>query len=293
MLHSLTYTTLLDDVLHADPTTNALETQLASLLGHVSATLVSSGTMGNQLAARVHLSQHPSAGPPHSILADPRSHIMHYEAGSICSLSGAFPIAVSPAPGSGRDYLTLADILPHVALGSDDEHVAPTRLICLENTIHGAILPLEACREITGWARAHGIRTHLDGARLWEAVAALVARGETFGVGDGGGADGPASLRAKLEAGLGAYGALFDSVTVCFSKGLGAPLGSMLAGSHPFVKHARHVRKSWGGGMRQTGLLSAPAAVAVRDTFFGAQLSRSHQVAARVGRMWAERGGRL
>ncbi|MCJ1324009.1 hypothetical protein MMC10_000671 [Thelotrema lepadinum] len=283
MLSSLTYTTLLDDVLHADPTTNRLETSLASLLSHPAATLVSSGTMGNQLATRVHLST-PSphtnlAGPPHSLLADARSHILSYEAGAVASLSGALPIGVNPETetSGGRQHLTLEDIKRHAVI-SDDEHFAPTALVCLENTIHGAIIPLSECRAITDWCRERGIRTHLDGARLWEAVAAQVAEGHYSG---------------SLEDGMRAYGRCFDSVTVCFSKGLGAPIGSMLVGSEGFIKRARHVRKSWGGGMRQTGLIAAPAEVAVKETFFGGQLVRGHEVARRIGKMWTEKGGRL
>ena len=276
MLNSITYTTLLDDVSHEDPTTNQLETTLASLLGQQSATLTSSGTMGNQLSARVHLMQ-----PPYSILADARSHILGYEAGGVASLSGALPIPVHPAPG--KEYITLEDVKEKAVL-SDNEHFAPTKLVCLENTIHGAIIPFDECQRICSWAHENGIKTHLDGARLWEVAASQVAEDSTVK---------PDGVRAALEARMHAYGSLFDSVTVCFSKGLGAPIGSILAGSHSFIAQARRVRKSLGGGMRMTGLIAAPAAVAVEETFFGGQLVRSHEVARRVGKMWEERGGSL
>ena len=279
MLNSITYTTLLDDVLHADPTTNVLEESIATLLGHDSATLISSGTMGNQLSIRIHLSSSPVNGPPHSVLADARSHVIGYEAGSMAALSGGFPIPVTPpeAKMGGKQYLTLEDVKANVVL-SDDVHFAPTALVCLENTIHGSIVPLDEVKAITSWARERGIKTHLDGARLWEAVAAQVSRGEHG---------------RSLEKGMRAYGECFDSVTLCFSKGLGAPIGSVLVGSKEFTKRARHVRRRGGGGMTQTGIISAPAKVSVEETFFGGQLVRSHEVARRVAEMWTTKGGRL
>ena len=270
MLSAIAQTTLLDDVWRSDPTTNRLEALAASLFGHEAGLLVLSGTMGNQLALRSHL-----GAPPHSVVADARSHVLGWEAGGLASLCGAFPLPV--APSQGREHLVLDDVQSAAVL-DDDVHHAPTRLVSLENTLHGAVLPLADCEEIGAWARAHGVITHLDGARLWEAVAAQTAHGEHDG---------------SLAAGLRAYGRCVDSVTVCFSKGLGAPLGSVLVGSESFIKRARHVRKSLGGGMRQTGVIAAPALVAVRETFFGGQLLRAHELARRVGRLWEEKGGTL
>ena len=270
MLSAISRTTLLDDVLRADPATNRLESLAASLLGHESGLFVLSGTMGNQLAVRSHLNS-----PPHSVLADARSHFLGWEAGGLASLSGAFPIPVQPS--GGRAHLTLGDV-QRAAVLDDDDHHAPTRVVALENTLHGAILPLAACEEIGAWARSEGLKTHLDGARLWDAVAAQAARGEYGG---------------SLVAGMRAYGRCFDSVTVCFSKGLGAPLGSALVGGEAFVKKARHVRKSVGGGMRQTGVMAAPALTAVRETFFGGRLARAHELAKKVGSAWEAKGGRL
>ncbi|KAI9798992.1 MAG: hypothetical protein M1833_004345 [Piccolia ochrophora] len=259
MLAAITNTTLLDDVFVEDPTTTSLEAHIASLTAHPAGLLVLSGTMGNQVALRTHL-----AAPPHGILADARSHILEWEAGGVASLSGALAKPIHPANGT---HLTLADIKQHVVL-SDDVHACPTRVIALENTLGGAILPLADVRAISAFAREHAIKLHLDGARLWEAVAAGA---------------GP----------LDEYTTLCDSVSVCFSKGLGAPIGSMLVGDEPFIKRARHVRKAIGGGLRQAGVVSAAARIAVDETFLGGRLAGSHEMAKRVAGAWEELGGRL
>ncbi|KAI4202412.1 MAG: hypothetical protein LQ350_002630 [Teloschistes chrysophthalmus] len=261
MLASIQSCTLLDDVFAEDPTTQSLESHIASLTNHPAALLVLSGTMGNQLAIRTHLTQ-----PPHSILADSRSHIYQWEAGGIASLSGAFPIQVVPANGH---HITLEDVQKH-AVVDDNVHHCPTTLISLENTLNGTILPLSSCQSISRWARAQSppIKIHLDGARLWEAVAA-----------------GAGSLKDYCEC--------FDSVSLCFSKGLGAPIGSIIVGSAPFIKRARHIRKALGGGLRQAGVIAGPARVAVDETFLGGKLGRSHEMAKRVQGMWEGRGGRV
>ncbi|KAL9008268.1 MAG: hypothetical protein Q9173_006590, partial [Seirophora scorigena] len=240
MLRAIANCTLLDDVFAEDPTTTSLESHIASLTNHPAALLVLSGTMGNQLCIRTHLLQ-----PPHSLLADARSHIYEWEAGGIASLSGAFPISVRP---SNAHHLTLPDIVQHAVLPAAANptlniHRAPTRLIVLENTLDGSILPLAVARAIAAWARAQSppIATHCDGARLWEAVAA-----------------GAGSLHE--------YAACFDSLSLCFSKGLGAPVGSVIVGSEAFIARARHVRKALGGGVRQAGVIAAPARVAVDET---------------------------
>jgi threonine aldolase len=270
MLQAIRDTTLLDDVSHADPATNALEDFLCDLTSHPAALLVLSGTMGNQLAVRSHLGT-----PPHSVLCDHRAHLSEWEAGGAATLSGAVLRCI--VPGNG-EWLTLADVRRHVQLDDVEFHVAPTRLIALENTLGGEILPLEEARAITVFAREHDIRTHLDGARLWDAVAAQVAEGEHGG---------------DLAKGLRAYCELFDSVSMCFSKGLGAPIGSILVGGEAFIRRARHMRKSVGGGMRMTGIIAAPARVSVEETFLGGKLDRAHDMARRVGGMWEERGGKL
>ncbi|KAG7008929.1 hypothetical protein G7Y79_00004g015130 [Physcia stellaris] len=259
-----------DDVFREDETTNSLEAFIAELTGFPAALLVMSGTMGNQLSIRTHLQ-----GPPHSVVADSRSHIISWEAGGLASLSGALAIPIHP---SNKHHLTLADIRKHTVT-STDIHACPTRLICLENTLAGTILPLSDARAMSSWARSQKppIKMHLDGARLWEAVSAEAA----------------AEDRESLVNGLREYSACFDSVSLCFSKGLGAPIGSIIIGSQSFIDAARHKRKSLGGGLRQAALITAPARVAVEETFLGGKLKASHERAREVARMWTQRGGKL
>lgn len=265
MLRAIQQTTLLDDVFREDPTTNALETHLAQLTGHESALFVLSGTMGNQLALRSHLTQ-----PPHSVLCDYRAHILEWEAGGAAVLCGALLKGVVPSNGV---HLTLEDVQKYVVL-SDDVHACPTRVISLENTLGGTVMPLEETRRICTWAREHGIKTHLDGARIWEAVVS------------GAGA-------------LDEFTSCFDSVSLCFSKGLGAPVGSMLVGGETFIKHARWTRKAIGGGTRQPGLLTACCRVALEETFGkgtrgeGGKLRKCHEMAKKIAGMWEALGGQL
>ncbi|TVY29750.1 Aldolase [Lachnellula hyalina] len=265
MLAAITNTTLLDDVFVEDPTTNDLEAHLASRTEHEAALFVLSGTMGNQLAIRAHLTQ-----PPHSVLCDYRAHILEWEAGGVASLCGALVKGVVPKNGV---YLTLEDIEKNVILG-DEIHGAPTRLISLENTLAGTIMPLEEVKRISAFAKEHDIKLHLDGARIWEAVVA-----------------GAGSLPE--------YCSLFDSASLCFSKGLGAPVGSMLVGSKKLIKQARWVRKSIGGGLRQPGVVTAAARVALDETFGkgpngeGGLLKQSHITAKKIANIWTELGGKL
>ena len=199
---------------------------------------------------------------------------MEWEAGGAAVFCGALVKGVIPA---GGEMLTLGDVRREAVL-SEDVHACPTRLVSVENTLGGCVLPLEECQRIGEWAREKGIPVHCDGARLWEAVVADVARGEHGG---------------DLVEGLRAYCQCFDSVSLCFSKGLGAPIGSMLCGSEGFIKKARHLRKSIGGGLRQAGVVSAAARVAVDETFLKGYLSGAQERARVVARMWEERGGVL
>ncbi|KAI0543148.1 pyridoxal phosphate-dependent transferase [Xylaria digitata] len=265
MLHAIQTTSLLDDVFEEDATTQDLEAHVAALAGKAAGLFVLSGTMGNQLALRSLLTQ-----PPHSVLCDQQSHIIQYEAGGVASLSGAMITPVTPRNGH---HLTLEDIQTH-AIISSDVHACPTRVISLENSLHGLVTPLAEVQRIAAFARAHGIRMHCDGARLWEVVAS--------GAGS-----------------LAEFGACFDTLSLCFSKGLGAPIGSVLVGSRDVIKHARWVRKSIGGGLRQAGVVTAAARVAVDTTFGkgahgeGGLLQASHATAQRVAKMWTDLGGRM
>lgn len=259
MLAAIASTTLGDDVFLEDAVTNALQAHLAQLTGKPAALLVLSGTMGNQVAIRAHL-----GAPPHSVLCDHRAHILRAEAGGVAALCGAQVDGVHPANGA---HLTAADVRAHAVLG-DDVHGCPTRLVELENTLGGAVMPLADVREIGAWARENGVLTHLDGARLWEAVAA-----------------GAGSLREYCDA--------VDSVQLCFSKGLGAPIGSVIVGSEEFIKRSRWIRKSIGGGIRMAGVISAAARTALEETFFGGKLQQTHVLARRLADKWESLGGKL
>ncbi|GAM82500.1 hypothetical protein ANO11243_004810 [Dothideomycetidae sp. 11243] len=258
MLSAIASTTLLDDVFQSDPTTNSLEAFVADLTNKEAALFVLSGTMGNQVALRTHLQ-----GPPHSVLTDHRSHIVQWEAGGVASLCGALVKCV--VPRNGR-YITLEDVEQNAVI-SDDIHACPTRVISLENTLNGIVTPLADMQRISTWARSKGIILHLDGARLWEAVAA--------GAGE-----------------LQAYCDCFDSISLCFSKGLGAPIGSILVGTKAFRTRARWIRKSIGGGLRQAGVVTAAARIAVEDTFLAGKLKATHDMARRIADLWEDLGGK-
>jgi threonine aldolase len=189
---------------------------------------------------------------------------------SVSSLTGASVKTV--VPKNGR-YLTLEDIKANVHL-DDDVHTCPTRVVSLENTLNGMVMPLEEARRISAFAKEHGLKVHCDGARLWEAVAS-----------------GAGSLTE--------YGKCFDTISLCFSKGLGAPVGSVVVGSKEIIKHARWVRKSIGGGLRQPGVVTAAARVAVDETFGkgpngeGGLLKETHVLAKEIEEMWTSLGGKL
>lgn len=212
-----------DDVLGDDPTVKELERHTAELLGKDAAVFVPSGTMANQLAIRCHTQ------PGDEMLLDANAHIYWYEAGGSAALSG---VICRTLPGV-RGVFSSADV--RAALRPRDVHFPPTRLLAIENTHNrggGSIWPLEQIQEVCSFAREAGIRTHLDGARLWNAsVATGIPEAE--------------------------YAKDFDSVSVCFSKGLGAPVGSALVGSTELVESARRLRKQFGGGMRQAGIIAA------------------------------------
>jgi threonine aldolase len=265
MLEAISNATLMDDVYVEDQTTNALEADMATLAGHESGLLVISGTMGNQVALRTLLTQ-----PPYSVLCDYWAHIINDEAGGVSSLTGAQTMGVRPSNGV---YLTLEDVKNNAIL-SDDVHACPTKVISLENTLAGAIMPLEEVQKISAFARENDIKMHLDGARIWEVVAANAGT-------------------------LPEFTTCFDSVSMCFSKGLGAPIGSIIVGSEPFIKHARRIRKSIGGGMRKTGIIAAAARVAVEEGFGkgprgeGGKLRACHTRAMKIGETWKSKGGKL
>ena len=223
MFEAMAAAELGDDVLGDDPTVIRLQDRVGALLGKEAALYVPSGTMGNQLAVRA------QAGAGDQVVLEDGAHIYRYEAGAPSALSGVQLTCVPTADG-------LLD-WPRVeaALNPDNVHCAPPVLVCLENTHNragGRILPQAQAVAIADGAHARGLRVHLDGARLWHAHAATGL-----------------SL-AELAAPM-------DSVSVCFSKGLGAPVGSILAADAATIARAYRFRKMWGGGMRQSGLLAA------------------------------------
>ena len=216
-----------DDVFGDDPSVNALQERIAAMLGKEAALFVSSGTQGNLCAQMSHCQRGEEA------IVGQLAHTYRYEAGGAAVLGSIQP---QPVPQQPDGTLLLADI--EAAIKPDDDHFAPTRLLCLENTWNGKVLPIDYLEQATALARRRGIASHLDGARLFNAVVA-------------------SGVPLAQIAGH------FDSVSVCFSKGLGAPVGSALAGSHALIERARRVRKMLGGGMRQVGLLAAAAAYAL------------------------------
>ncbi|KAJ3260040.1 Threonine aldolase [Chytriomyces hyalinus] len=233
-----------DDVYQEDATIQELESLGATLSGHEAALFCATGTMTNQIGIRTLL-----VAPPYSILADARSHIFNYEASGVAHHSQALIIPVPPAPGFS--HLTVEEIEKRMII-DDDIHHAPTRVICLENTLGGEIFPLSELEKISEMAKKHGIKMHLDGARLWNASAATGVDMKT-------------------------YCQLFDTVSLCLSKGLGAPIGSLLVGSHATIKRARHFRKMFGGGWRQGGILAAAGIHVIKHHF--PRLNEDHATA--------------
>ena len=243
-----------DDVYGMDEPTATLQREVARLAGKEAALFMPTGTMSNQLALLLHVREHPA-----SVLCDKRAHVLRHETGAISFLSRATPIAVQPANGH---HLTLKDVSDNILLDCD-VYTPTTRVVSLENTLDGMIMPQNEILHIAELVRKHSVALHLDGARLWNASAAT---GKSI---------------AELSA-------PFDSVSLCLSKGLGAPIGSILVGSREFIDKALIFRKMLGAGMRQTGVLASAAHVAIYDTF--PQLARTHALARRTADLLSQRG---
>ncbi|MFM5740095.1 low-specificity L-threonine aldolase [Aeromonas veronii] len=233
-----------DDVYGEDPGVNALEAFGARLLGKQAALFVPSGTMSNLLAVMSHCQRGEGA-----ILGN-AAHIYRYEAQGSAVLGS---VALQPLPMQRDGTLAFDDI--KAALAPDDAHFVQTRLICLENTHNGKVLPLSYLQEMGAFVAERGLKLHLDGARLFNAAVAS----ET-----------PAAVIA----------APFDSISICLSKGLGAPVGSLLVGSHDFIARARRLRKMLGGGMRQAGILAQAGLFALEQHV--TRLADDHRRAKRL-----------
>lgn len=244
MLRAMAEAEVGDDVLGDDPTVLRLQARVAELLGKEAGLFVPSGTMGNQLALRAQTS------PGDQVVLEDGAHIYRFEAGAPAALSGVLVTCVE-APGGFLDWDRI-----EAALNPENIHCAPPRLVCLENTHNragGRIVPQAVMDAVGRGARARGLRVHLDGARLWHAH---VATGLSL---------------AELAAPA-------DTVSVCFSKGLGAPVGSVLVGDRPTVVRAHRFRKMFGGAMRQSGLLAGACLYAL-DHHLG-RLAEDHARAA-------------
>jgi threonine aldolase len=231
MLRAMTEAPLGDDVFGDDPTVKALEARTAEVLGKEAAVYVPSGTMANQIGVGVH------TRPGDELLCAATAHVYLWEAGGIARHSG-----VTARTFEG-DFGLLSPIEIAGSVRPDDQHYVRTRLVWLENTHNrggGRIQPIESVAAIARWAHEHRLAMHLDGARLMNAV---VATGT------------PAHEWARH----------FDTVSICYSKGLGAPVGSALAGSGEAIREARKLRKLMGGAMRQAGVIAAAALHALEN----------------------------
>lgn len=230
-----------DDVYEEDPSIIELEEYAADLLGKGAALFVTSGTQGNQMAVLTHCQ------PGNEIILEAESHIYYYEGAAISAFAGVQPFPIAGEAG----MMDPEDV--KAAIRDDNIHFPETGLICLENTHNragGTIIPLENMKQIYSIAKEHQIPVHLDGARLFNAAVAS---------------------RIDVKE----YAAYTDSVQFCLSKGLGAPVGSIIAGTTSFIEEARKWRKRLGGGMRQAGIIAAPGLVALKTMVD--RLSEDHE----------------
>jgi threonine aldolase len=238
-----------DDVFGEDPTVNRLQARVAEILGKEAALYVPSGTMGNQVCIKTHT----HAGD--EVIADAGAHVFFYETAGAAFLSSVqiFPVQTK------HGILSTEDV--RKAIRPDIYYMPKTRLLCLENTHNragGTLYQLEELAEVAAFARRSGIAVHLDGARLWNASIATGTSPEK-------------------------YCRHVDSVSVCLSKGLGAPVGSLIAGTRAFVDEARHFRKIFGGGMRQAGILAAAGLYALEHNMN--RLAEDHENAKTLATM--------
>ncbi len=236
-----------DDVYGEDPTVNSLEERAASLLGKAAAVFVPSGSMGNLLGLAT------QARPGDEVICVEHAHVRNYEMGSAAALGGIQFRTVATPNGE----IEPADV--EAAVEQSSRHVLNISMLSWENTHNwsgGTVIPFELMEATSRAARSAGLAVHLDGARLWNAVAAT-----------------------GIDAAE--YARLADTVQFCFSKGLGAPIGSILCGSEDVIRRARYLRKRFGGGMRQVGVIAAAAAVALDRR---ARLGEDHALAQQLGK---------
>jgi threonine aldolase len=235
-----------DDVFEDDPTVRQLEEKVASIFGKEAGLFCPSGTMSNQIAIKVH------TRPMEEVICDKDSHVFNYEAGGMAFLSGVSAKLIQ----GNRGRFTASDIERNI--NPDNVHFPRTSLVCVENTTNrggGAYYDINTLRAMQIVCKKNGLKFHLDGARIFNA---LVETGEQ-----------------PID-----YGILFDSISICLSKGLGAPMGSVLVGDRDFIKEARRVRKALGGGMRQAGYMAAAGIYALDNHI--ARLKEDHLKAKKI-----------
>ena len=231
MLNAIANAEVGDDCIDIDPTMKRLQDTLAERLGKEAAIFMPSGTMTNQVGVRVHCK------PGDEFICEAECHVLNYEQAAYAQLSG---VAARPVHGT-NGVIELDQVVDLIR--PENEHLARTKLVCLENTHNrggGHVQPYDTVDAICSWAHDNGLRTHLDGARLFN---------------------------ASIASGISAadWAQHFDTVSICFSKGLGAPVGSALAGTKEMIQEARRHRKLFGGGMRQAGIIAAGALYALEN----------------------------
>lgn len=241
-----------DDVYSEDPTVNRLEETAADMMGFNAALFVPTGSMGNQVAIAVHTQ------PGQEVVCDADTHILHYEMAAMAALSGVLPRVLNTAEGFPNAEQVSEAVHPDIG------YLARTGLVSLENSHNrcgGAVMSIKNQEEVQGAAHEKGVPVHLDGARIFNAAAALGVKANEVAAG-------------------------FDSVMFCLSKGLGAPIGSLLCASSEFISEARRVRKRFGGGMRQAGVLAAPGLVALEQ--MTGRIAEDHETARGIAEGLAE-----
>jgi threonine aldolase len=243
-----------DDVYAEDPAVNALQTRVAAMFGHEAALFTPTGSMANQIALQLQVP------PAHELLCDADAHVVTYEIGAAAAIGG-ISTRTWPAVGPDLDVDLIASMVR-----PDGFHAVPTRAIAVEQTHNrggGGVIALETLRALRGVADEHGLGLHCDGARIWHAHVAD-------------------------QVPLATYGALFETVSVCLSKGLGAPIGSLVISSAENIARARVIRKRMGGGMRQVGVLAAAGDYALSHHI--ERLATDHDRARRLGEALAPFG---
>ncbi|NQT96964.1 MAG: aminotransferase class I/II-fold pyridoxal phosphate-dependent enzyme [Candidatus Marinimicrobia bacterium] len=247
MLAAMTAAKVGDDVFQEDPTVNELERKVAAMFNKDKALFCPSGTMTNQIAIKDH------TYPGDEVICDRLSHVYHYEGGGIARNSGASVRLLSGDRGRFSAEDLLANINP------DDVHHTVSKMVVIENTCNkggGSYWAIQTIRDIHKVCVKNDLKLHLDGARLFNALTETGESAEDFGE-------------------------IFDTISICFSKGLGAPVGSVLLGDNEFIKQARRIRKVWGGGMRQVGYLAAAGIYALDQNIV--RLTDDHRRARILG----------